>query len=71
MYVEIWRRRTRDFDVFPVETRFELSHACLLMSLNFVVLLPLRGLLLSEPVMLQGILGMGLIVLGTEIAARG
>jgi hypothetical protein len=41
------------------------------MSLNFVVLLPLRGLLLSEPVMLQGILGMGLIVLGTEIAARG
>jgi hypothetical protein len=65
------RGRARDFDVFALETMFELSHAFLLMSLNFVVVLPLKGWLLSGPVTLQGMPGMGLIVLGTEIAARG
>lgn len=52
-------------------TKFELSHAYPFMSLNFVVVLILSGWLLNEPVSLQKILGMGLIVLGTMVAARG
>ena len=52
-------------------TRFDLSHAYPFMSLNFVVVLLLSGWLLSEPVTLQRGLGVGLIVLGTVVAARG
>ena len=52
-------------------TKFELSHAYPFMSLNFVVVLLLSGWLLSEPVTLQKALGVGLIVLGTVVAARG
>lgn len=52
-------------------TKFELSHAYPFMSLNFVVVLLLSGWLLSEPVTLQRALGVGLIVLGTVVAARG
>lgn len=52
-------------------TKFELSHAYPFMSLNFVVVLLLSGWLLSEPVSLQKALGIGLIVLGTVVAARG
>jgi len=52
-------------------TKFDLSHAYPFMSLNFVVVLLLSGWLLSEPMTLQKILGVGLIVLGTLVAARG
>lgn len=52
-------------------TKFDLSHAYPFMSLNFVVVLLLSGWLLSEPMTLQKTLGVGLIVLGTMVAARG
>lgn len=52
-------------------TKFELSHAYPFMSLNFVVVLLLSGWLLSEPVTLQKVLGVGLIVFGTAVAAHG
>jgi drug/metabolite transporter (DMT)-like permease len=52
-------------------TKFDLSHAYPFMSLNFVVVLLLSGWLLSEPISMQKVLGVGLIVLGTVIAARG
>lgn len=52
-------------------TKFDLSHAYPFMSLNFVVVLLLSGWLLSEPLTMQKSLGVGLIVLGTVVAARG
>lgn len=52
-------------------TKFDLSHAYPFMSLNFVVVLLLSGWLLSEPMTIQKALGVGLIVLGTVVAARG
>ncbi len=52
-------------------TKFDLSHAYPFMSLNFVVVLMLSGWLLSEPITLQKSLGVGFIVLGTLVAARG
>lgn len=52
-------------------TEFDLSHAYPFMSLNFVFVLLLSGWLLNEPMTLQKILGVGLIVLGTLVAARG
>lgn len=52
-------------------TKFDLSHAYPFMSLNFVVVMLLSGWLLSEPMTMQKALGVGLIVLGTIVAARG
>lgn len=52
-------------------TKFDLNHAYPFMSLNFVVVLILSGWLLSEPITLQKSVGVGLIVLGTMVAARG
>lgn len=52
-------------------TRFDLSHAYPFMSLNFVVVILLSGWLLSEPMTLQKAFGVGLIVLGTVVAAKG
>lgn len=52
-------------------TKFELSHAYPFMSLNFVVVLLLSGWLFNEPVTLQRVLGVILIVFGTVVAARG
>lgn len=52
-------------------TKFDLSHAYPFMSLNFVVVLLLSGWLLSEPMTIQKYLGVGLIVLGTVVVARG
>ena len=52
-------------------TKFNLSHAYPFMSLNFVVVVLLSGWILSEPLTLQKTLGVGLIVLGTVVAARG
>lgn len=52
-------------------TKFDLSHAYPFMSLNFVVVLLLSGWLLSEPLSLQKVVGVGLIVAGTLVVARG
>jgi drug/metabolite transporter (DMT)-like permease len=52
-------------------TKFELSHAYPFMSINFVVVLLLSGWLLNEPITLQRLLGVALIVAGTVVAARG
>lgn len=52
-------------------TKFDLSHAYPFMSLNFVVVIMLSGWLLSEPISLQKITGVALIVCGTVVAARG
>jgi uncharacterized membrane protein len=52
-------------------TKFNLSHAYPFMSLNFVIVLFLSGWMLSEPITLQKVLGVGLIVLGTVVSARG
>lgn len=52
-------------------TKFELSHAYPFMSLNFVVVLLLSEWLLNESMNLQKALGVGLVVLGTVVAARG
>lgn len=52
-------------------TKFDLSHAYPFMSMSFVVVLLLSGWLLGEPVTLQRSIGVGLIVLGTVVAARG
>ncbi|WAH63828.1 EamA family transporter [Xanthomonas hortorum] len=52
-------------------TRFELSHAYPFMSMNFVIVVLLSGWLLSEPLSWQRLIGVGLIVAGTVVAARG
>ncbi|MGY4493074.1 EamA family transporter [Pseudomonas sp. TE3610] len=52
-------------------TKFELSHAYPFMGLNFVVVILLSSWLLLEPLTFQRCLGVGLIVIGTVIAARG
>ncbi|VAX10979.1 Permease of the drug/metabolite transporter (DMT) superfamily [hydrothermal vent metagenome] len=52
-------------------TKFELSYAYPFMSLNFVIVLLLSGWFLSEPVTPTRVLGVGLIMLGTLVAARG
>ena len=52
-------------------TRFDLSHAYPFMSLNFVVVLVLSAWLLDEPVTLNKVIGIALIVVGTVVAARG
>ncbi len=54
-----------------VMTKFELSHAYPFMSLNFVAVLLLSGWLLSEPLTIQKLVGIALIVIGTVVAARG
>lgn len=52
-------------------TRFELSHAYPLMSLSFVLVVLLSAVLLREPVGLQRLLGVVLIVAGTVVISRG
>jgi multidrug transporter EmrE-like cation transporter len=52
-------------------TRFDLTHAYPFISLNFVVVLLLGGWLLGEAVTAQKVFGVGLIVLGMVVAARG
>ncbi|NPC55776.1 EamA family transporter [Caenimonas soli] len=52
-------------------TKFDLSHAYPFMSLNFVLVVLLSGWLLSEPLSLQKLVGVTLIVAGTIVAARG
>lgn len=52
-------------------TKFELSQAYPFMSLNFVVVILLSGLILGETVSFQKWAGIALIVAGTIVAARG
>ncbi|MDR3088443.1 MAG: hypothetical protein LBU39_01320 [Desulfobulbaceae bacterium] len=52
-------------------TKFDLNHAYPFMSLNFAVVLMLSAWLLSEPLTAQKALGLGLIMLGTMVAAQG
>lgn len=52
-------------------TKFDLSYAYPFMSLNFVIVLLLSQWLLHEPVSIQKILGISLIIVGTTIAAKG
>ncbi|MFK3798190.1 EamA family transporter [Pseudomonas sp. NPDC088444] len=52
-------------------TKFDLSHAYPFMSLNFVIVLLLGGWFLHEPVSMQKVVGVLLIVTGTIVAARG
>ena len=52
-------------------TKFNLSHAYPFMSLNFAIVLVASAILLSEPITLLKTLGVGLIIAGTVVAARG
>jgi uncharacterized membrane protein len=52
-------------------TKFDLNHAYPFMSLNFVVVLLLSSWLLSEPITVQKVIGVALIMTGTVVAARG
>ena len=51
-------------------TKFELVHAYPFMSLNFVFVFILSGILLSEPLTVQKTAGIMLIVFGTIILTR-
>lgn len=52
-------------------TKFDLSHAYPFMSLSFVLVIILSGLLLHEPITLPKILGTALIVSGIAVASQG
>lgn len=52
-------------------TKFDLNHAYPFMSLNFVVVVLLSGWLLNEPISIQKVMGVVLIVIGTLFVARG
>ncbi|WP_084596233.1 EamA family transporter [Pseudomonas massiliensis] len=52
-------------------SKFELSHAYPFMSLNFVIVILFSGWLFHEPISAQKIFGIGMIVVGTIVAARG
>ncbi len=56
---------------WAVMTKFELSYAFPLLSLNTVLLLILSWLLLGESISSFKIVGVGLIVLGTVVVAQG
>jgi len=52
-------------------TKFELSYALPILSLNTVLLLILSGLVLGESISSSKVVGVGLIVLGTVVIAQG
>ena len=52
-------------------TKFDLSYALPLLSLNTVMLLILSGLILGESISSYKIVGVALIVLGTAVVAQG
>lgn len=52
-------------------TKFDLSHAYPFMALNFVLVLVLSVVVLNEPLSVLKVVGVGLIVVGTLVAARG
>jgi uncharacterized membrane protein len=51
-------------------SKFQLSYAYPFTSLSFVLVLVLSALLLKEPVSAPRIIGVGLIIVGTIVAAR-
>ena len=50
--------------------KYDLNYAYPFMSLNFVVVLVVSGLLLNEPITIQRIVGICLIVFGTVVSSR-
>jgi len=52
-------------------TRFDLSYAYPFMSLSFVFVIIISGLLFGEPISMQKVLGVMLITGGTYIASKG
>lgn len=52
-------------------TKLDLSHAYPFMSLSFVLVLVLSGLLLNEPVSLYKIIGLIIIVFGIIVGSQG
>jgi len=51
-------------------TKFELSYAFPITSLNFVIVVVLSNYLLNEPVSLQKLVGLAFIVFGVTVASR-
>jgi len=52
-------------------SKFDLSHAYPILSLNFVLVLLLSAWLLNEPMTWQKMVGVIMIVIGTIIASQG
>ncbi|MGE0053279.1 MAG: EamA family transporter [Hyphomicrobium sp.] len=52
-------------------TKFPISHAYPFMSLSFVFVLLLSGILLHEQISFSKVLGVVLIIIGTAVSARG
>lgn len=52
-------------------TRLPLSHAYPFMSLSFVLVVILGGVLFSEPITLPKLVGLGLIVAGVVVGSQG
>lgn len=52
-------------------SKLEISHAYPFMSLNFVLVLLLSGLLFHEPITINKVAGMILLILGLIIGSRG
>jgi len=52
-------------------TKLDLSHAYPFVSLSFVLVLLLSGLIFNEPVSWYKVLGVGLIVCGVAIGSQG
>ncbi|WP_038178841.1 EamA family transporter [Vibrio rhizosphaerae] len=52
-------------------TKFDLSYAYPFMSLNFVIVILLSYIVLDEPISLNNVVGVALIVIGTIVAAKG
>ncbi|MGE5417215.1 MAG: EamA family transporter [Acidobacteriota bacterium] len=51
-------------------TKFDLSYAYPFMSLSFVLVLVLSGIMLREPITTMKILGLALIILGVMVTAK-
>jgi len=52
-------------------TKFNLGHAYPFMALNFAMVVVLSSWLLREPLTVQKLLGVAIIISGTVVAARG
>ena len=52
-------------------TKFDISHAYPFMSLSFIFVLILSGLLFNEPITIFKIIGLTLIIIGIVIGSQG
>ena len=52
-------------------TKFDISHAYPFMSLSFILVLILSGLIFNEPITLFKIIGLTLIIIGIAIGSQG